>query len=96
MSGGKRFHQSTTYVDPKRRHNKRINPSTRTFKHELTYEQVHEIAEKYIVKKMGVREIAKSMFIRPKLVLDITLAKTHHDYWINAIADLGRKGLIDG
>jgi hypothetical protein len=83
-------------VKPKKGNNKRIIPALRKYIHELTYEQVRIIAVMFIIEKKDVRSIAKSLLIKPKTVNDVVNARSHNDYWIDAIADLGRKGMIDG
>ena len=58
--------------------------------------QVLTIARKALVDKLPCRSIAKEMRLKPRLVSDIVAAKSHRDYWIDAIATLAKEGALGG
>lgn len=64
-------------------------------KHDLPYETIHRIAHLLLVDKLPHTLVAKEIGISPSRVLAIREAKSQVDMWIDAIADLGRKGLIE-
>lgn len=52
------------------------------------------IARMALVDKIDPRAIAKTLLVKPRLVRDIIAAKSHHKLWVEAIAELGRSGLL--
>lgn len=75
---------------------KRIKPnwSGSKTKNTLEFSTVLRIARMALIEKMTPRAIAKQLLIEPRLVHNIIQAKSHHGLWIDAIAELGRSGLL--
>lgn len=63
---------------------------------ELTYEIIYRIASMRIIDKMKPFEIAKELELPYSHVIGMIQGKKQNAQWIDAIADLARKGLIDG
>lgn len=78
---------------------KRISKNPRSIqlprKDDLTYEVVHNIAYKLLVEQKPIPLVAHELGLAISRVTNIREAKRQTDYWIEAIADLGRKGLIE-
>jgi len=60
----------------------------------LPYEKIYQVAVMLLVDKKSIRETAKTVRLTVSQVNNIRRAQSHHSMWIEAIADLGRKGLI--
>ena len=63
---------------------------------DLPYETIYRIALMSIVEKKQPREIARTLGVRYRPVMDVISARRQNSVWIDAIAALGREGLIDG
>ena len=63
---------------------------------DVPYEKIYQIAVMYLVEKKTPMSIAQTLDLKYKDVTNIIEARRQTNMWIDAIADLGRKGLIDG
>lgn len=64
-------------------------------KHDFPFEIVHQIAYKLLVELKSVETTARELNLPVLRVRNIREAKSQSWDWIDAIADLGRKGLIE-
>lgn len=62
---------------------------------ELSQEKVDLIAYKLIVEKKSVKQATIEMKIPFRIIESIKKTTTHKEKWIDAIAKLGRMGLIE-
>jgi len=89
-------YRQNNFVKPVNMRKRNLKATPKKEKLYLTYEQVEKIAYMYIVEKKSTREIAKFLLVKPRYVTDTVSARSHKSLWIDAIASLARKGLIDG
>jgi len=63
---------------------------------DIPYETIYRIAKLSIVEKQTPLYICTELKIRYDDVVRIIQAKKQHNLWLDAIAALGREGMIDG
>ena len=71
------------------------NRSYTDMNEDILYEKIYRIAKMYIVSKETPLEISKTLDINYSVVIRIIEAKKQNHMWLDAIASLGRKGLIE-
>jgi len=67
----------------------------RDHRSDIPYEVVRRIAEMRLVDKMTPADITRSLNVPYSVVIGIIEARKQNSDWVDAIADLGRKGLIE-
>jgi hypothetical protein len=71
------------------------NRSYTQIEYDLAFETIYRIARMYIVDKEVPLAISKELDISYTSVRKVIEAKKQHSLWLDAIAALGREGLID-